>query len=58
MANFNRYHRTACLQDPVVTRVKKDGRNWYQVWMDGCLIDEFKSRPPANRLAKELEDLI
>lgn len=57
MANLNRYHRTCRLQDPVVTRVKIDGRNWYQVWQDEALIDQYKSRPPANRLVKELEAL-
>lgn len=54
--NYNRYHRTCVLKDPEVIRVKIDGRNWYQVWMDGALIDSFKSRAPAKRLVKTLED--
>ena len=44
------------LRDPEIIRRKVDGVNWYEVWCDYALIDKFKSRPPAKRLVKWLED--
>lgn len=44
------------LRDPEIIRVKIDGKNIYQVWMDYAKIDEFKTRAPAKRLVKWLED--
>ena len=46
------------LSDAEVIRVKIDGKNYYQVHMDGVMIDDFKTRPPAVAMAKKLmEDL-
>ena len=44
------------VRDAEIIRRKVDGVNWYEVWMDYALIDKYKSRAPAKRLVKWLED--
>lgn len=45
------------VRDPEIVRVKIDGVNYYQVWQDYAMIDQFKSRAPAKRLVKLMEEL-